>query len=259
MRGTFLVGAVAILLAATVAHANGVYTVDATFTGVANRKAVRLATDDGDRYVWAGLYKFDKGAIAPDSTDNPAHYLDDAFGGYCIDLEQVIWQDYTTTWELKPLEQAPVNPTGNVMGSERATLLRRLWGSYFNDPNSAEFQVAVWELLDEDPGNGYGVTTGDGSFYVRTADDVEVDVSMINDWLDAVSDPAYSGDEASIMWAMTSMQTQDFAVLIEMGGLPPIPEPLTLAGLLMGIGGLTHYVRRRTHTRRRGARNVRHA
>ena len=102
MRGISVVGTVAVLLAATVAHANSVYTVDATFTGVANKKAVRLATNTGNLYVWAGLYMFDKGAISPDSTDNPASYLDDVFGGYCIDLEQEISSNHTTTWELKP-------------------------------------------------------------------------------------------------------------------------------------------------------------
>ncbi|HUU92998.1 MAG TPA: PEP-CTERM sorting domain-containing protein [Phycisphaerae bacterium] len=249
MRALCLVGTAAVLLTATVAHANSVYTVEATFSGVENKKAVRLASDSGNLYVWAGLYTFDKGAISPDSTANPAYYLDPVFGGYCIDLAQVISPNYTTTWELKPLEQAPVNPTGIVMGPDRATLLRRLWGSHFNDPNAAEFQVAVWELLAENPSNGYGVTTGDGSFYVRTPDDAEVDVSMINEWLDEVAGADYIGDEASVMWAMTSIATQDFAVLIELadepGGEPSIPEPVTLVGLLTGIGCLTRYVRRR--------------
>lgn len=249
MRGVSFVVTVAVLLAATVAHANSVYTVGATFTGVANKKSVRLATNTGNRHVWAGLYMFDKGAISPDSTDNPGYYLDDVFGGYCIDLEQVIWPNHTTTWELKPLEAAPINPTGSPMRLDRATLLRRLWSSYSDDPNPAEFQVAVWEFLTEDPTNGYGVGKDDGTFYVRTQDDVEVDVSTINEWLDDVAAPDYIGEEAPIMWAMTSMNTQDFAVLIEMdkppGEDPPIPEPVTAAGLLMGIGCLMRYVRRR--------------
>ena len=58
----------------------------------------------------------------------------------------------------------------------------------------------------------------------------------------------YSGQETSIMWALTSTATQDFAVLIETGSQPPgpdIPEPVTMFGLLAGIGCLTHYARKR--------------
>lgn len=242
MRNVTFLAAAIVALAATVAHAN---TVTAEFTDIINREAVHVQNGPQSLYVWAGLSKFEKMSIDPDSELNPAFYLDPVFTGYCIDLKEEIWWDFEGTWQLAPLEDAPVGAGQPAMGAERATLLRRLWGSYFSDPNNAEFQVAVWELLAENPDNGYDVTKDDGSFYVRTADDVEVDVSEINTWLDVVTDDNYSGPVASVVWAMVNDGTQDFAVLIETGGMPPIPEPLTLTGLLMGIGGLIHYARKR--------------
>jgi len=242
MRNVTFLAAVAVALAATVAHANSVNTVTAKFTTIVNKEAVHVKNGSQSLYVWAGLSKFEKMSISPDSELNPAFYLDDVFTGYCIDLKEEIWWNFVGTWQVAPLEDAPVGAGQPAMGTERATLLRRLWGSYFSDPNNAEFQVAVWELLAEDPANGYDVKSG--SFYAPYAN--EVDRDGINGWLTTVTDDNYSGPAASVMYALVSDGTQDFAVLIETGGQPPvIPEPLTLTGLLMGIGGLIHYARKR--------------
>jgi len=232
---TFLTVAV-VALAATAVRAN---TVTATFTDIINREAVHVENGSQSLYVWAGLSKFEKISIDPNEMTNPAFYLEDVFTGYCIDLKEEIWWDFEGTWQVQPLENAPVGAGQPPMGTDRATLLRRLWGSYFSDPNNAEFQVAVWELLAENPANGYDVKSGD--FHAPYD---EVDREGINDWLDVVTDVGYSGPVASVMYALVSDGSQDFAVLIETGG-QPIPEPLTLTGLLMGIGGLIHYARKR--------------
>ena len=225
--------------------------VTATFTGVENEEAVHLRYGSSNLYVWAGLYKFQKLSITPDGTENPAFYMDDVFGGYCIDIDQRISFSQTVTWTLKPLEEAPVNLLHSPMGEDKATLLRRLWGSYFGDPHSAEFQVAVWEVLAEDPANDYDVTSG--RFYATVpynpTFDVEVDRVMINSWLDAITSPTYSGPEASVIWALTNAVSQDFAVLIETGGQPPVPEPLTVATVLMGCGFAVRYARKRASIR----------
>jgi hypothetical protein len=237
MRNAAIMAAVVVALAATVAHAN---TVTAKFTTMVNKEAVHVKNGSQGLYVWAGLSKFEKMSINPNTEANPAYYLDDVFSGYCIDLKEEIWWDFVGTWQVQPLEAAPVGAGQPPMGTDRATLLRRLWGSYFTDPNNAEFQVAAWELLAEDPAKGYNVKNGD--FYAPYAN--EVDRDGINGWLTTVADDNYSGPVASVMYALVSDGVQDFAVLIETGG-QPIPEPLTLTGLLMGIGGLIHYARKR--------------
>jgi len=112
--------------------------VTATFTGVENEEAVHLRYGAQNLYVWAGLYKFEKLSISPDSTENPAYYMDDVFGGYCIDIDQRISFSQTVTWVLKPLEEAPVNLLHSPMGADKATLLRRLWGSYFARPAAGQ-------------------------------------------------------------------------------------------------------------------------
>lgn len=245
MKNVTFLAAVVVALGVTAAHANSVNTVTARFDSIINREAVHVKNGSEDLYVWSGLSKFEKLSIDPDETTNPAYYLDTVFSGYCIDLKEEISWDFEGTWQLAPLEEAPIGAGQPAMGTGRADLLRNLWGSYFNDPHNAEFQVAVWELLAETSGD-YDVTNENGAFYVKTADDDEVDVSMINTWLDVVTDENYSGQVASVVWAMVSDGTQDFAVLIETGGAPPvIPEPVTMLGLLAGIGGLIHYARKR--------------
>lgn len=239
------------ILALSVSVANATTTtVTATFTGVKNAKAVHLKYGSQNLYVWAGLYEFEKQSMSPSSDENPAFYMGDEFGGYCIDIDQRISFDQTVIWTLKPLEEAPVvNGFGSAMGTDKATLLSRLWGSYFGDPNSAEFQVAVWELLAEND-NVYDVRSGQatsGRFYATS--DNEVDRGMINTWLAAITISDYNGPEASVIWALTNGCAQDFAVLIETGGQPPVPEPLTVAGLLMGCGFAVRYARKRASVR----------
>ena len=129
----YMVFALIGVLALSAGTANAA-SVTATFTGVENEEAVHLRYGAQNLYVWAGLYKFEKLSISPDSTENPAYYMDDVFGGYCIDIDQRISFNQTVTWVLKPLEEAPVNLLHSPMGADKATLLRRLWGSYFGDP-----------------------------------------------------------------------------------------------------------------------------
>lgn len=242
-RTTFVMMAVVLAAWASAASAN---TVKAKFTSILSREAVHVHNGTENLYVWAGQSQFEKIDITPDNESNPAHDLDNPFGGYCVDLNQSITFGYTTTWELRPLEEAPVGAgggTGSAMGDIRATLLRRLWANYFTDPNYAEFQVAVWEILGEKNSatDGYDVT--DGTFHAPYSG--EVNRTMINGWLTAITASGYSGAEASIVWALTSTQTQDFAVLIETITVPPgphAPEPVTLFGLLAGVGGLARYV-----------------
>jgi len=230
--------AVAVLAAMSAISAEATtYEVTAKFDSVINRRAVHLVKPGPNLYVYAGQYWFEKLGVSPDVAANPAYWLDDEFGGYCIDVNQTISWNHTDTWQIEPLANAPI---GQAMGAERAELLQRLWGKHFVSGPYAEFQVAVWELLVEDPANGYNVTTGD--FYAPYGN--EVNRTTINDWLLEITDAAYDGPVSNLMYAMTSSSTQDFAVLIETGG-QMVPEPVTLAGLALGSAGLIGYLRKR--------------
>lgn len=46
------------------------------------------------------------------------------------------------------------------------------------------------------------------------------------------------------MWALVNSQTQDFMLIVP-GATDTVPEPLTMAGLGMGICGLVTYIRKR--------------
>jgi hypothetical protein len=233
--------ALAALSAATV-YGN-TYEVEAKFKTVISKQAVHLVTPTSNRYVYAGQYWFDKVGLTPDTEANPAWHLGDEFGGYCIDINQTINWNYQGTWQIQPLDAAPIGLGGDAsgaMGAAKAELLKRLWGNYFETGPYPEFQVAVWELLNETTGT-YDVT--DGTFYASRTN--EVDRAQINDWLDQITADVYTGPVSNLMYAMTSANTQDFAVLIETGGGGNVPEPVTLAGLMLGVGGLVGYVRKR--------------
>jgi hypothetical protein len=232
-------------------RANSTYEINATYTAIVNRDAVHVydGRQNKTHYVWSGLSKFQKNWVDPDTTANPAYHLDEQFSGYCIELMQTIYTGRTYTWQMRALEEAPIGWNGDEtyqMGEDRATLLRRLWGSYAGTGDDPEFQVAVWELLAEDPSlsGPFSVTSGEGEFYLTRTN--EVDVGLVNTMLDSIVDPGWSGTPADLQWAMTSQDTQDFAVIIETSGSPPpVPEPTTVAGLVLGSVGLVRYIRRR--------------
>ncbi|MFO8012579.1 MAG: PEP-CTERM sorting domain-containing protein [Phycisphaerae bacterium] len=243
LKGTLWATAALVAMSAATAYGT-TYEVEARFKTVLKKQAVHLVKPAGNMYVYAGLYWFDKVSLSPDNQDNPAWWLESNFGGYCIDINQTINWDYEGTWQIQDLEDAPIGPGGDTsgaMGAARGELLKRLWGKYFESGPYPEFQVAVWELLVEDPANGYNVTNTDHDFYAPYN---EVDRTTINTWLAEITADSYTGPVSDLMYAMTSSDTQDFAVLIETGG-QMIPEPVTLAGLALGVGGLVGYIRKR--------------
>lgn len=241
MRKRTLWAALGLLILAGSVQAGSVGTITAKFDGVTPRKSVHVRY--GDTYwVWAGLHRFTKLAIDPNDVTNPAFGLNTTFSGYCIDLVQPIYDGQVWTWDIQPLVESP--EPGPNMDPTVVTYLSRLWGGLYEE--SAEFQVAVWELVNENPANGYNIYAGD-HFVPSLYPWEEVDRPAINAMLDTVTDPGYSGATSNLVWALVHNDAQDIAVLLEAGSQPAVPEPLTLAGLLMGVGGLVRYgLKRRT-------------
>lgn len=108
------------------------------------------------------------------------------------------------------------------------TLQSALTGSV----QSAAFQLAVWEIVNEGGSSGLNVTNGD--FYVTGASSTVA--NLANGWL--TNSAGWASTQALSVWSGPN-STQDLAVFA------PIPEPETYAMLLAGLGLMGFIARRR--------------
>jgi len=156
-----------------------------------------------------------------------------SFIAYCIDLVQ------TFTFG-SPFVVTPVSALVHF-GATRASALDRLYTQQFAAVNtnieSAAFQLAVWEIMQETTGS---YTVSGGSFTAAAtpgsnADDLSA-IAQANDWLGALGSGAFGG---YTLTALTSAARQDQLMAT------PISEPETYAMLLAGLGLMGLMVRRR--------------
>jgi len=191
-------------------------------------------------------------------TTDPSH--PDYIYAFCIDLRQNIAPPNVNSWYLARDIYAPIpGPYGQPMTAAQATLLEKLFGNYYQGAfdgtgsgpgnlsknamiEAAAFQVAVWETVWEQAVNPLEVNGGSdsqGKMYVN------------KDWLAADrADYMLNNLDSTkrlVLAALVDPDHQDQIILLPGGSFQPqhTPEPLTLMGLLMGVGGLMHYVRKR--------------
>ena len=170
---------------------------------------------------------------------------------YCIDLKQTSsFSD--RPYGLHPLEIAP-NDGGSVyspMGVFKANAIRELWGEHgtevVNGTTAAAFQAAIWEIIYENSNlppvmNAWDLNSGNLS-----VSDAAV-AAQANAWLASLDG---QGELDQTLWALTNFTTdttyQDLVFRLPGGDRPPVPEPLTVATVAMGLSGLGMYIRRRT-------------
>ncbi|HHH76420.1 MAG TPA: hypothetical protein ENL03_05290 [Phycisphaerae bacterium] len=230
------------LAAALLAASASASSIDADFNGVSPKKPVQIQNDGFETWTWAGY-----GNFSINSRNNDGNHSDfltamnNDFGGYCIDLKQGIYRGNTGTWTLSELDSAPT--PGPAMGLDRAKQLAWLF-DYLEGVKSAEFQLAVWEIVNEDSGT---FDLANGTF--RASHLSQYDSSQPVGWFAALNslDPATLPMPENIL-ALTSDTMQDFAVSVDFPPPPPpevIPEPITLLCMLAAGGSLAGYIRKR--------------
>lgn len=171
---------------------------------------------------------------------------------FCIDVHDFSGAGYNP-YDIDKLENAPIYHDGGApMGASRATDLRLLFGAeylhvmsavvngsyngYTGTEMAVAFQAAVWEIVNESS-LGFNVKTGNEQ--ISSTDTI---MNLANGWLsDLATDTVQDGSVV----ALVNSTIQDYAITEGSGG-SGVPEPVTMCGLLLGIGGLVRYTRRRT-------------
>jgi hypothetical protein len=190
-------------------------------------------------------------------------------GSYCIDIRQ---QAPTSgappaapyrRYDLYDLQDAPIVRGMDVdMGTAKADDLRRLFSNWSSawattgyvkngwngDQYAAAFEAAVWEIINETatkPGGAYDYNLGLGTFRVSEYWGGSWG-TIANGWFANLQDMAPNLNVV----ALVNEDFQDYALTVADFGSreSPIPEPVTMAGLMLGICGLARYVRRNRRT-----------
>jgi len=177
------------------------------------------------------------------------HALDDTFDAFCMDLKQFVYYSPTVShWsEMSVLtvgagaDNGPwPGPAGEPMTDAQKIRLMKLFGEHYDDitppTSAAAFGASVWEIVWERSAT-LNITEGD----LRVSMDSAAQ-DLANTWLGELD--SYALNYPQIL-GLLDATTQDQLVFIFGGTSFPVPEPVTMAGLVLGLGSLVGYIRRR--------------
>lgn len=170
---------------------------------------------------------------------------------FCCDVHQYVppasaW----TTYEMRLPQDAPIGDDQPPMGTEKAANLRRLFAAHndawttdsaaTNNLLAAAFQLCAWEIIYETQDPFYSVSCDQGSFYATDSDSV---ADQANAWLEEINGAAGPAPDIALR-VLSNPFHQDYAIMLGPGG-DPVPEPLTILGVFLGVGGVAGYLRKR--------------
>lgn len=170
---------------------------------------------------------------------------------FCSEIEQgatgaAVPYDFYGVNEAEGIEAIPTPGTVvGPMGLAKAGLVSDLFTKYFangtngSETEAAAFQIALWEVIYEGPGDDGGIGTLDleaGAFTVGGSGDSDREdaIALANSWLATLEDNGIS----EFMLGMGSDMFQDQLTLL----VVPIPGALALG--LVGLGGAATMRRR---------------
>lgn len=242
-RTVSLVAAVGVMLVCSaLTYAVGV---DVKYTGIEPYEDVRLSHPYiGTSPFRAGVYKImiqvpGEGEVRWDT--------------FCIDLKQEVSGEYHE-YEIELVDNAPQDggSAWTPMKFAKADDVEELWHEHFAEvtdaTTAAAFQVALWEIIYENasdgpPVNPYDVSAGNLVMLTGTPDAV---IDQANAWLATIDDD-FEMDPFIELKALTHYTSetnwQDY--LYDADPRVEIPEPVTVASVLLGVCGLGSYIRRR--------------
>jgi len=241
MRYLKAVAALGLLL--TVTATAGANTVKGTLTGYPG-EWMDVSFDGHTDHTVAGVYVIDK-----ISSSGLGDNLADPFDVVCVDLYGTIYSGRQYDWAVKEdLADVPTGSGQTGMGDTRAQHIEELFYLHWNDAigggnaKKAALGASVWEIVYEPEWDGSSTKPWD-------LDSDNLQISRLSTTAHDTAETWLAGltgvpVEGTTVYGLDSDDTQDFGVAIPNGG-GYIPEPVTMAGLALGIGALGGYVRRR--------------
>jgi hypothetical protein len=204
-------------------------------------KNIRVTYDGNETHLVVGVMIFE---LNSENINGGSLQLADTFTEsgktrfkvFCVDIVQNVFGGDHVYDAIDP-ELVP-NHTRPGMGATRAATLASFWAKWGNlglngtNVQKAAFQLAVWEIVYEDPANPYNVR-GDagaarGTLFARDGDDENVQ-QLANDWLNNF-DPNASTLLAGMRHTGDPSTHQDFVAAVV-----PVPAAVLLGALGLGL------------------------
>lgn len=192
-------------------------TIDLDYTGFEYGYKTGTIYDDGHgQGVAAGLFGFEIGAT---SGDSPITWSD-SVAAFCVEIDTLL-NTGNTTYSL-------ISANDYFGNTSLVNQIGMLYTAFHDDVSdattSAAFQLALWELVNEDTAS---LSLNNGSFHSTPFEDAQ---SLAQDWLSELGTIANGFD----LYILTAEGSQDLLVFN-----PQIPrqvgEPGTLALLALGL------------------------
>ncbi|MFK7960978.1 MAG: hypothetical protein AB8G96_10680 [Phycisphaerales bacterium] len=245
MRLGITLGAAAIAATSIVSSASAVDLAFNNLYGVTGF-SVDLAGSDISGTLAAGRLDY---TVTGDT--DPYFAVGQQISSFCSEIDQgvtgmAVPYDFYGVDEAEGIEAIPTPGTiGGPMGLAKAGFVSDLFTKYFvtaingTETQAAAFQIALWEVVYEGPGDDGGIGTLDldgGAFTVGGSGDGDREdaIDLANQWLATLVDNGISDD----MLGMGSATFQDQLTLL----VVPIPGALALG--LIGMGGVATMRRR---------------
>lgn len=183
-----------------------------TFTGMVLTESVKFhchGLQADNMTVQAGLYGI--------------NYQNRAFNAYCVDADQYAGTSSVTEQNVDVLRN----------GSYVAYLYETYIGSATTAKQAAALGVAIWEVLYENNGTVFNASSG--KFHITNNSDVAAAANVMLTGMPANYQPVMD------LTVLQSACKQDMLI----GGLNAVPEPTTIAMLLLGAPMMLKASRRR--------------
>lgn len=216
-------------------NGNGYFTVD-TQNNVEIGLRAKLRKQGVYNSGGDGSYSFATGYYPADPTD--------------WDYESAIWNfEWTVNTDLGQVGTQPGRPVNALTYKLGLDFDPGIGTNYLTfDPINLPF-VADNEFGTNATANGGGVHTTDLATYTDYLSTYNVVQQSWNmEWFDDANPfDATNAGTYEVYLAAFDGQTEvaRSAITVEVGGGAPVPEPITMAGLFMGVAGLAGYIRKR--------------
>ncbi len=167
---------------------------------------------------------------------------------FCADASQDAPVNWTTDqpYYVLSMDQwvAALKANGNVtITSTQETCLEELFGTYGSQANldndhAAAFQLCVWEIMNDTPGS-YSLTSG--SFQVSGYDNEVMNI-LAKPWLSSINlGTGLTLDTDMTVLYNADLQDYAFSSTSFNPDIGNVPEPVTMFGVLLGVGALGRY------------------